>query len=191
MQAGARRHPEPPFPKQHQTKPGEEARLDPVPMYDAPYYSGSGKLQDKVAIITGGDSGIGRSVAVRFAREGADVAIVYRAEHRDAEVTKAAIEKEGRRCLLISGDVRDPRFCRAAVAQTLKELGRLDVLVNNAAFQLHTARFEDLTEDHLDQTAKTNLYGYFYMAQACVEHMPAGAAIVNTGSVTGLLGTIR
>ena len=116
-------------------------------------------------------------MAVLFAREGADVTIVYLAEHRDAEVTKAAIEKEGRRCLLISGDVRDPRFCRAVVAQTLKEFGRLDVLVNNTAFQLHTARFQDLTEDHLDQTVKTNLYGYFYMAQACIEYMQAGAAI--------------
>lgn len=188
MQAGARLYPEPPFPKQHQAKPGEESQLDPAPMFDAPYYRGSGKLQDKVAIITGGDSGIGRSVAVLFAREGADVAIVYLSENRDAEVTKAAVEKENRRCLLISGDVRDPHFCRAAVAQTLKELGRLDVLVNNAAFQLRSARFEDLTEDHLDQTVKTNLYGYFHMAQACVEHMQAGAAIVNTGSVTGLLG---
>jgi NAD(P)-dependent dehydrogenase (short-subunit alcohol dehydrogenase family) len=188
MQAGARRYPEPPFPEQHLAKPGQEAMLDPAPMYDAPYYRGSGKLQDKVAIITGGDSGIGRSVAVLFAREGADVAILYLAENRDAEVTKTAVEKEGRRCLLISGDVRDPCLCRVAVAQTLKEFGRLDVLVNNAAFQLHTARFEDLTEDHLDQTVKTNLYGYFYMAQACVEHMQTGAAIVNTGSVTGLLG---
>ena len=116
-------------------------------------------------------------MAVLFAREGADVTIVYLAEHRDAEVTKAAIEKEGRRCLLISGDVRDPRFCRAVVAQTLKEFGRLDVPVNNTAFQLHTARFQDLTEDHLDQTVKTNLYGYFYMAQACIEYMQAGAAI--------------
>ena len=113
-------------------------------------------------------------MAVLFAREGADVTIVYLAEDRDAEVTKAAVEKEGRRCLLISGDVRDPRFCRAVVAQTLKEFGRLDVLVNNAAFQLHTARFEDLTEDHLDQTVKTNLYGYFYMAQASIEYMQAG-----------------
>jgi NAD(P)-dependent dehydrogenase (short-subunit alcohol dehydrogenase family) len=157
-------------------------------MYDAPFYLGSGKLQDKVAIITGGDSGIGRSVAVRFAREGADVAIAYLVEERDAEATKAAVEKEGRCCVLISGDVRDPRFCRAVVAQAQREFGRLGVLVNNAAFQLHTARFEDLTEDHLDQTVKTNLYGYVYMAQACIEHMQAGAAIVNTGSVTGLFG---
>jgi hypothetical protein len=144
-QAGARRYPEPPFPKQHQPKPGEEAQLDPAPMYDAPYYRGSGKLQDKVAIVTGGDSGIGRSVAVLFAREGADVVTVYLAEHEDARGTKAAVEKEGRRCLLISGDVRVRSFCRAAVAQTLREFGRLDVLVNNAAFQIHTARFEDLT----------------------------------------------
>ncbi len=187
-QAGARVYPEPPFPKQHQPKPGEEARLDPAPMYDAPYYRGSGKLQDKVAIVTGGDSGIGRSVAVLFAREGADVAIVYLAEHEDARVTKASVEKEGRRCHLISGDVRDRSFCREAVAQTLREFSRLDVLVNNAAFQIHTSRFEDLTEEHLDYTVKTNLYGYFYMAQACVEHMESGATIVNTGSVTGLLG---
>jgi NAD(P)-dependent dehydrogenase (short-subunit alcohol dehydrogenase family) len=187
-QAGARHYPEPPFPKQHQRKPGEEARLEPAPMYDAPYYRGSGKLQDKAAIVTGGDSGIGRSVAVLFAREGADVAIVYLAEHEDARVTKAAVEKEGRRCHLISGDVRDRSFCREAVAQTLREFGRLDVLVNNAAFQIHTSRFEDVTEEHLDHTVKTNLYGYFYMAQACIEHMQSGATILNTGSVTGLLG---
>jgi NAD(P)-dependent dehydrogenase (short-subunit alcohol dehydrogenase family) len=127
-------------------------------------------------------------VAVLFAREGADVAILYLTEHKDATTTKTAVEQEGRRCLLISGDVRDRRFCRAAVAQTLREFGRRDVLVNNAAFQMHTARFEDLTEEHLDHTVKTNLYGYFHMAQACVDHMEAGAAIVNTGSVTGLLG---
>jgi NAD(P)-dependent dehydrogenase (short-subunit alcohol dehydrogenase family) len=157
-------------------------------MYDAPFYQGSAKLQNKVAIVTGGDSGIGRSVAVLFAREGADVAVLYLTEHRDAATTKAAVEKEGRRCLLIPGDVRDWRFCRAAVAQTLREFGRLDVLVNNAAFQVHTARFEELSEEHLDHTVKTNLYGYFYMAHAVVEHMEAGAAIVNTGSVTGLVG---
>lgn len=111
-QAGARRYPEPPFPQQRQLKPGEEATLDPAPMFDAPFYRGSGKLQDKVAIVTGGDSGIGRSVAVLFAREGANVAVVYLAEHIDAQATQAAVEKEGRRCLLISGDVRDRRFCR-------------------------------------------------------------------------------
>src|SRR3984893_3854150 len=120
-QAGARRYPEPPFPKQQQPKPGEEAQLDPAPMYDAPYYRGSGKLQDKVAIVTGGDSGIGRSVAVLFAREGADVAIVYLAEHEDARVTKASVEKKGRRCHLISGDVRDRSFCRGDGGQRIAQ----------------------------------------------------------------------
>jgi NAD(P)-dependent dehydrogenase (short-subunit alcohol dehydrogenase family) len=189
MQAGARRYPEPPFPPQHQWKPGEEALLSPSPMYDAPYYKGSEKLKDMVAIVTGGDSGIGRSVATLYAREGADVAILYLSEHNDAEITREAVEKEGRRCLLISGDVSDRNFCREAVAQVVKELGRLDILVNNAAFQLHVSRFEDLTEEHFDRTLKTNLYGYFHMAQAAVEHMTAGGSIVNNGSVTGLMGS--
>lgn len=188
MQAGARTYPVPPLPQQHQLKPGKEAKLDPAPMYDAPFYKGSGKLQDMAAIVTGGDSGIGRSVAVLFAREGADVAIVYLPEEQaDAEATAKAIKKEGRRCLLISGDVRDQDFCRGAVAQTVKTFGHLDILVNNAAFQIHST-FEDLTAEHFDQTLKTNLYGYFFMAQAAVAQMKPGAAIVNTGSVTGILG---
>lgn len=189
MQAGARRYPEPPLPKQHLAKPGLEAQLEPPPMYDAPYYRGSAKLQDKVAIVTGGDSGIGRAVAVLFAREGAHVAVVYLDEHPDAEETKRAVEREGRRCLLISGDVTKQAFCNAAVKRTVRELGQLDVLVNNAAFQLHVARFENLTAKHFDRTLKTNLYGYFYMSQAAVPHMKPGSAIVNTGSVTGLLGS--
>jgi NAD(P)-dependent dehydrogenase (short-subunit alcohol dehydrogenase family) len=189
MQAGARAYPEPPFPPQHQAKPGQEGRLDPPPMYDAPFYKGSGKLAGLAAIITGGDSGIGRSVAVLFAREGADVAIVYLDEEQsDAAVTRAAVEREGRRCLLIPGDVRDQAFCRSAVDQTAKAFGRLDVLVNNAAFQVHAPSFADLTAEHFDETLKTNLYGYFFMAQAAVEKMKPGSAIVNTGSVTGLLG---
>jgi NAD(P)-dependent dehydrogenase (short-subunit alcohol dehydrogenase family) len=188
MQAGARRYPEPPMPKQHQAKPGKEQALDPQPMFDAPYYKGSEKLLDKAAIVTGGDSGIGRAVAVLFAREGADVAVLYLDEHEDAAVTKAAVEAEGRRCLLIAGDVRDREFCRGAVAQAVEAFGKLDVLVNNAAFQIHVARFEDLTEDHFDMTLKTNLYGYFHMAQAAVARMKPGSAIVNTGSITGLVG---
>jgi NAD(P)-dependent dehydrogenase (short-subunit alcohol dehydrogenase family) len=188
MQAGARTYPVPPFPEQHQLKPGSEARLDPAPMYDAPFYKGSGKLKGMAAIITGGDSGIGRSVAVLFAREGADVAIVYLSDEReDAEVTAKAIEKEGRRALLIPGDVRDQAFCREAVAKAVEVFNRLDILVNNAAFQIHST-FADLTAEHFDQTLKTNLYGYFFMSQAAVEHMKPGSAIVNTGSVTGLLG---
>ena len=131
-QTGARPYPVPPFPDQHQTKPGTESSLEPRPMYDAPYYLGSRKLEDKVALITGGDSGIGRAVAILYAREGADVAIVYLTEHGDAKETKAAVEKEGRRCILISGDVRDAGFCRDAVEAAVRELGRLDILVNNA-----------------------------------------------------------
>ena len=171
MQAGARRYPEPPFPKQHHLKPGNESAIKPSPMYDAPYYLGSKKLDGKVALITGGDSGIGRAVAVLFAREGADVAISYLSEDQDAKTTKAAVEAEGRRCILMRGDVTSRAYCRKAVARTVKQLGGLDVLVNNAAFQIHSAEFEDLTEKHFDTTLKTNLYGYFHMAQAAVGHM--------------------
>jgi hypothetical protein len=188
MQAGARVYPEPPLPSQHLEKPGEEAALTLKPMYDAPHYKGSEKLKDKVALITGGDSGIGRSVAVLFAREGADIAVAYLTEDKDAEETKRAVEKEGRRCILLSGDVADPKFCEAAVKKTVAELGKLDILVNNAAFQEHVTKFDDLTEEHFDRTLKTNLYGYFHMAKAAVPEMKNGSAIVMTGSVTGLLG---
>jgi NAD(P)-dependent dehydrogenase (short-subunit alcohol dehydrogenase family) len=188
MQAGARKYPEPPLPEQHQAKPGSEAKLDPPPMYEAPFYKGSEKLQGKVAIVTGGDSGTGRSVAVLFAREGADVAIIYLEEDEDAEETKRAVEAEGRKCLLISGDVSERKFCFDAVAQVRKEWGGVDVLINNAAFQLHVNKFEDLSEEQFDKTLKTNLYGYFHMSQAVTPHMKPGAAIVNNGSVTGLMG---
>src|SRR5512139_496358 len=189
MQAGARRYPTPPMPKQHIAKPGKEASLDLAPMYDAPHYKGSEKLKDKVALITGGDSGIGRAVAILYAREGADIAIAYLTEEQDAEGTKTAVEMEGRRCILISGDVADPKFCKAAVERTVEQLGGLDILVNNAAFQEHVLDFADLTEEHFDRTLKTNLYGYFYMAKAAVPHMKKGSAIIMTGSVTGLLGS--
>jgi NAD(P)-dependent dehydrogenase (short-subunit alcohol dehydrogenase family) len=188
MQAGARPYPEPPFPKQHLPKPGRESELNPPPMYDAPYYKGSDKLKDAVAIITGGDSGIGRAVAVLFAREGADVSILYLDEHDDAAVTKRAVEEEGRRCLTIAGDVSKRRVCADVVRRTVKQFGKLDILVNNAAFQQHVSRFEDLTEEQFDRTMKTNLYGYFHMTQEAVPHMKPGSAIVNTGSVTGLFG---
>jgi NAD(P)-dependent dehydrogenase (short-subunit alcohol dehydrogenase family) len=187
MQAGQRTYPAS-FPPQHQAKPGFEASLSPAPMYEAPGYKGSEKLKDKVAIITGGDSGIGRSVAVLYAREGADIIIVYLDEREDAEETKRAIEKEGRRCLLISGNVADARFCENVVERTIEAFGKLDILVNNAAFQEHVQDFEDLTEEHFDQTLKTNLYGYFHMAKAAVPHMKSGSAIVMTGSVTGIEG---
>jgi NAD(P)-dependent dehydrogenase (short-subunit alcohol dehydrogenase family) len=187
-QTGARPYPSPPMPEQHLEKPGLEADLELKPMYDAPFWKGSEKLKDKVALVTGGDSGIGRAVAVLFAREGADVAIAYLDEHEDAEETRRAVEKEGRRCITIAGDVAQPDFAHEAVGRTVKELGRLDILVNNAAFQEHVNDFEQLTDAHFDRTLKTNLYGYFYMAKAAVPHMRPGSAIVMTGSVTGLLG---
>jgi NAD(P)-dependent dehydrogenase (short-subunit alcohol dehydrogenase family) len=189
MQAGARRYPEPPFPKQHQAKPGHEHKLDPQPLYDAPFYKGSGKLEGKVALITGGDSGIGRSVAVLYAREGADVAIVHVGEDKDAKDTAAAVEKEGKRALIIKGDIRDSGFCTRAVEQTVKEFGQLDVLVNNAAFQVHSKDIVDLSDEHFDETLKTNLYGYFYLARAAVPHLKPGSAIINTGSVVGTEGS--
>jgi NAD(P)-dependent dehydrogenase (short-subunit alcohol dehydrogenase family) len=188
-QAGARNYPEPPFQEQHLAKPGHEGELTPAPMYDAPFYKGSEKLRDKIAIITGGDSGIGRAVAVLFAREGADIAVVYLDEDEDAEATKKAVEQEGRRCLLIAGDVTERDFCFSAVDHVVDAFGRIDVLVNNAAFQLHSYALEDLTEEHFDTTLKTNLYGYFFMSQAAAPHMRPGSAILNTGSVTGLMGS--
>lgn len=189
MQAGARRYPEPPFPDESRSKPGIETGQSLAPMYDAPYWKGSGKLAGSVAIITGGDSGIGRAVAILFAREGADVAILHLAhEQEDADVVKAAIEAEGQRALTIAGDVTDRKSCFDAVAKVVDAFGKIDILVNNAAFQMHVSRFEDLTEEHFDLTIKTNLYGYFHMAQACLPHMGEGAAIVNSGSVTALMG---
>lgn len=185
-----RKQPKPPFPKQHQKKPGIESKLDPLPRYSAPAYRGSGKLDGKVALITGGDSGIGRAVAVLFAREGADVAIVYLKDERsDAEETRAAVENEGKACLLIPGDVRSESFCQKAVEKTVKTYGHLDILVNNAAYQQHQESIEDVSAEQFDRTFKTNMYGYFYMAQAALEHLPEGGCIINTGSITGLEGS--
>jgi NAD(P)-dependent dehydrogenase (short-subunit alcohol dehydrogenase family) len=186
---GQQKEPKPPFPKQHQPHPGIEARVTPRPRYKAPMYRGADKLFDKVALITGGDSGIGRAVAVLYAREGADVAVVFLPEEkRDAEETAQAVQAEGRRCLLIPGDVKEPEFCRKAIARTVKEFGGLDVLVNNAAFQQHQESLEDLTEDQWEKTFRTNIFGYFYMVKAALPHLKPGSAIVNTGSITGLQG---
>lgn len=187
-QAGTRRQPEPPMPKQHQKKPGTESRLDPPPRFEAPDYRGSGKLQGKVALITGADSGIGRAVAVLFAREGADVAVAYLSEDEDARETSRHVEKEGARCLLIRGDVRDPAFCDEAVQRTVDELGQLDILVNNAGFQEHAESLEDISDEQLDMTFRTNIYGYIQMARAALRHLPEGGSIINTGSETGLIG---
>jgi len=189
VQAGARRYPEPPFPQQHKPKPGMEHGLDPAPMYDAPFYKGSDKLAGMVALITGGDSGIGRAVAVLFAREGADVAISHLAEDRDADMTRRAVEAEGRRCLVSRGDVRDASYCRELVTDVVKTFGKLDVLVNNAAFQVHSKRIEDLSDEHFDETLRTNLYGYFHVTKAAVPHLKNGSSIINTGSVVGIKGS--
>lgn len=184
-----RDEPAPPLPAQHQKKPGHEAALDPAPRYAAPHYRGSGKLQNRVALITGGDSGIGRAVAVLYAREGADVAIVYLSEHEDARVTQAEVEREGRRCLLIPGDVKDAAFCRMAAQRTVTTFGSLDILVNNAAFQEHSHAIEDLTDARWEETFRVNIHGYFHMAKAALPHMERHGCIINTGSVVGLRGS--
>jgi NAD(P)-dependent dehydrogenase (short-subunit alcohol dehydrogenase family) len=187
-QTGAR--PKNPLPEQEQEKPGIESEIEPRPQYAAPGYKGSEKLAGKAAIITGGDSGIGRSVAVLYAREGADVAIVYLPEEQtDAEETKCAVEAEGQKCLLLPGDVKDSAFCRQAVDRAAGEFGHLDILVNNAAFQQHQGSISDLTEEQFETTFRTNIFGYFYMAKAALKHLPKGGAIVNCGSITGLEGS--
>ena len=183
-------HPQPPFPAQHQRKPGIESKIRPRPRFKAPEYHGSSKLKNCAAIITGGDSGIGRAVAVLFAREGADVAIVYLpVEESDAQTTRDAIEAEGRRALLIPGDVQQSEFCAEAVERTVEAFGRLDIVVNNAAYQQHQDSIEDITDEQLDRTFRTNIYGYFYMTRAALPHLKAGATIINTGSITGLEGS--
>ena len=185
-----RKQPPGPFPAQHQPRPGLEAKMRPRPEYEAPTYKGSGKLDGKVALITGGDSGIGRAVAVLYAREGADVAIVYLPEEQvDADETTQAVAAEGRRCLCIPGDVRDSSFCKQAVERTVSELGALDILVNNAAYQHHQKSLDDITDEQLERTFTTNIFGYFYMARAALKHLRSGGAIINTGSITGLQGS--
>lgn len=183
------RQPAPPMPEQHLAKPGIEAQMELKPKFMAEQYQGSGKLAGMAAIVTGADSGIGRAVAVLFAREGADVAVMYLNEHQDAEETKRCVEAEGRRCVTIAGDVKDAAFCKEAVEKVVAEFGRLDVLVNNAAFQEHAGSLLDITEERLDETFRTNIYGYFHMARAALPHLKEGSSIINTGSVTGLKGS--
>ncbi|MDH1301439.1 SDR family oxidoreductase [Achromobacter sp. GD03932] len=188
---GARPHPTPPMPAQHLEKPGQEADMVLKPQYQAPQYKGSGKLEGMVALVTGGDSGIGRAVCLLYAREGADVAVVYLNEQEDAEDTQRAVESEGRHCLLIAGDVQEPAFCEQAVAQTIGAYGKLDVLVNNAAYQQHTDTLPEISDEKWDKTLRTNITAYFQMARAALPHLRAGASIINTGSVTGLRGSAR
>lgn len=182
--------PKPPFPEQHQEKPGLEREMTPRPQYQSERYKAAGKLQDRVALITGGDSGIGRAVATLFAREGAHVAIVcLPQEQPDADETRRAVESHGRRAAVITGDVTRPDFPQEAVERTVSELGKLDILVNNAAFQQHQPGLEALTDEQWDHTFKTNIYGYFRMAKAALPHLKPGACIINTGSITGLEGS--
>src|SRR3954452_11874454 len=179
--------PKPPMPKQHQKKPGFETELKPRPRYQAPKYKAAGKLQGKSALITGGDSGIGRAVAVLYAREGADVAISYLPEEQsDAEETAQVVRSEGRKCALIPGDLTSKEFCEELIERTVEELGKLDILVSNAAHQNRKKSLDEVTDEEFDRTFKTNVYAYFYLARAALKHMKPGAAIIATGSVAGL-----
>jgi NAD(P)-dependent dehydrogenase (short-subunit alcohol dehydrogenase family) len=181
--------PKPPFPEQKPAKPGLEAELKPKPKYQAPAYKAAGKLEGKRALITGGDSGIGRAVAVLFAREGADVVINFLAEEQsDAEATKRAVEKEGRRCVLVAGDLTDAAFCKQLVARAVKELGGLDILVSNAGHQ-NRKKLEELDDEEFDRTFKTNVYAYYRLTKAAVPHMKPGSAIIATSSETGIFGS--
>lgn len=175
--------PGPPLPKQHQEQPGSERELRPRPRFEAARYRAAGKLEGKAALITGGDSGIGRAVAVLYAREGADVAITYLpAEQADAEDTRRAVEAEGRKCVLIAGDLCDPQFCRQAVECATAELGRIDILVSNAAHQNRKGSIEEITDEEFDRTFKVNMYAYYHLVKAAVPKMKPGSAIIASSS---------
>lgn len=181
--------PKPPFPQGKLDKPGLEHEMSPRPQYEAPLYKAGGKLIGKAALITGGDSGIGRAVAVLYAREGADVAITHLpAEQSDADETRLAVEKEGRRCLLLAGDLTDAAFCGFVVERTVHEFGKLDILVNNAAHQNRKKDVGEISDDEWDRTFKTNIYAYFRLVKAAMPHLKPGAAIIATSSITGLHG---
>ncbi|MCA1031019.1 glucose 1-dehydrogenase [Bacillus timonensis] len=176
-------------PAQHQnTQPGLEYEMNPLPVSEIESYKGSGKLQDKVAIITGGDSGIGKSVAIYFAKEGADVVISYLNEERDAEETKKQVEKEGRKCLLNPGDIGDEEFCKQIVKKTMDSFGKIDIVVNNAAEQHPQKSLSAITSNQLEKTFKTNVFSYFYLTKAALPHLKKGSSIINTASVTAYKG---
>ncbi|MBU3175057.1 SDR family oxidoreductase [Clostridium estertheticum] len=177
------------IPKQHQDQqPGFETLMNPRPIFEYPNCIGSEKLMNKVALITGGDSGIGRAVALAYAREGADIAIVYLNEHEDAAETKKLVCAKGRKCILIPGDIGDDTFCVNAVSQTIKELSKIDILINNAGEQHPQNSIEDITKEQLERTFKTNIFGMFYMVKATLPYLKEGATIINTSSVTAYKG---
>jgi NAD(P)-dependent dehydrogenase (short-subunit alcohol dehydrogenase family) len=175
--------PIPPLPRQQQSPPGFTEQLDPKPDHGEHSYRGCGKLKGRAALITGADSGIGRAVAIAFAREGADVLISYLCEHEDARETARWVEEAGRRAVLVAGDVKDPAHCRELVDHAVREFGKLDILVNNAAFQMTHASLEEISEEEWDHTFRTNIYSMFYLSKAAVPHMKPGSAIVNTASI--------
>lgn len=177
------------LPPQHQTRqPGLQTEMNPQPVTIKDSYKGSGKLKNKTAIISGGDSGIGRAVAVHFAKEGADVAILYLNEHEDAEETKRLVEQEGKRCLAIAGDIGDEAFCKEAVKQTIEAFGKLDIVVNNAAEQHPQPNFLNITAAQLEKTFRTNVFGCFFLTKAALPHLKSGSAIINTASITAYEG---
>ncbi|MCG6794329.1 SDR family oxidoreductase [Geobacillus sp. YHL] len=177
------------LPPQHQTRqPGLQTEMNPQPVTIKDTYKGSGKLENRVAIISGGDSGIGRAVAVHFAKEGADVAIIYLNEHEDAKETKRLVEQEGRRCLAMAGDIGDEAFCKEAVKQTIEAFGKLDIVVNNAAEQHPQPNFLNITAAQLEKTFRTNVFGCFFLTKAALPHLKSGSAIINTASVTAYEG---
>lgn len=177
------------LPPQEQPEPGKEGLMNPRPEYRGEDYKAAGKLEGKVAIITGGDSGIGRSVAVLYAREGADVAILYLDQHQDAEETRSVVEQYGRRCLTFAGDVADSEVCRKVINETLAAFGKLDILVNNAAEQHPQEKLEDISEEQWEKTFRTNIFGIFQMTKAALPHLGKGASIINTTSVTAYKGS--
>lgn len=176
-------------PEQTQSRhPGIESQMNPRPVFEDPSYKGSNRLKDKVALITGGDSGIGRAVAAAFSKEGADLAIIYYDEHDDAEYTKEIVEKNGRQCVLLAGDISDDNFCRSAVKSVMDKLNKIDILVNNAAVQFIQNSIEDITNEQLERTFRTNIFSMFYLTRAVLPHLNPGSSIINTTSITAYDG---
>jgi NAD(P)-dependent dehydrogenase (short-subunit alcohol dehydrogenase family) len=177
------KYPSPPFPNQKQRMPGLTARMDPLPDHGEASYKGSGRLAGRKAVITGGDSGIGRAVALAFAREGADVLVSYLNEDEDAQETNRLIEEAGRKAILVSGDIQEPAHCRSIVAKAVAELGGIDILVNNAAHQASFKEIEDISDEEWELTFRVNIHAMFYLTKAAVPHMKPGSSIINTASI--------